>query len=139
MIWGNEQANIGSSSGGGGGGGVGVGGNGSGGMNAAMQSGNANCFWEDASKAATSTKASVQQNGTGKPLAKSQTVANMQSAAINAKANQNTSKSSTTISKTNSSGNVSSVVNSTSNNNSKKAKGGNSTSKKGKQYLFAFE
>lgn len=119
MIWGNEQAN---NSGG-------VGGSG---MNASMQSGNgnANCFWEDTAKAATSTKGNVQQNGTGKPLAKSQTVSNMQTAANNAKANA--SKLSTTISKTNSTGNVTSVINSTSNNNNKKVKGGSSSSKKGK-------
>lgn len=125
MIWGNDQGQPPS---------------GGGSNNAPLQSGNgnANCFWEDPSKAAPSTKGNVQQNGTAKPLAKSQTVSNMQSMANNSKANQNASKSSTTISKTSSSGNVTSVVNSTSNNNSKKAKSGNATSKKGTNPFVSF-
>lgn len=110
--------------------------------NASMPSGNgnANCFWEDptASKTATSSKGqgNIQQNGTGKALAKSQTVSSMQSVANSPKTNANASKSSTTISKTSSSGNVTAIVNSTSNNNNKKAKGGNSNNKKGKSKLF---
>lgn len=110
MIWGNDQV--------------------------ASSNGNANCFWEEPAKAQptppTSTKANVQQNGTGKPLAKSQTVSNMQTIANNPKTNQNASKTNTTISKTNSSSNVSTAANPTPNNNSKKAKGGNANSKKGK-------
>lgn len=117
--------------------------------NASMPSGNgnANCFWEDpaaataaaaASKVVTSSKGqgNIQQNGTGKALAKSQTVSNMQSVANSPKTNANASKSSATISKTSSSGNVTAIVNSTTsnnnNNNNKKAKGGNLNTKKGK-------
>lgn len=116
MIWGNDQSNNAGS--------------------AASGNGNVNCFWEDPAKMATTTvtvtssKGNVQQNGTGKPLAKSQTVSNMQSV-VTAKSNQNTATKLTTISKTSSSGNVTATVNSTSNNNSKKAKGGNANSKKG--------
>lgn len=118
MIWGNEQSN-------------------SGAVNASLPSGNgnANCFWEDPSKApaAAPTKSgNVQQNGTGKVLAKSQTVSTMQSAANNPKTSQNAAKSATPIAKTNSSGNVTAVVNSTSNDKSKKPKSGNSSAKKGK-------
>lgn len=112
--------------------------------NASMPSGNgnANCFWEEpavAPKAAVISskgQANIQQNGTGKALAKSQTVSNMQSVANSPKtnANANASKSSATISKTSSSGNVTAIVNSTSNNNNKKAKGGNSNAKKGKAF-----
>lgn len=111
--------------------------------NASMPSGNgnANCFWEEPAVASKVTvisskgQANIQQNGTGKALAKSQTVSNMQSVANSPKtnANANASKSSATISKTSSSGNVTAMVNSsTSNNNTKKAKGGNSNAKKGK-------
>lgn len=116
MIWGNDQANN--------------------TVPAASGNGNANCFWEDPAKMATTTvtvtsnKGNVQQNGTSKPLAKSQTVSNMQSVA-NVKSNQNAATKSATISKTSSSGNVTATVNLTSNNNSKKAKGGNANSKKG--------
>lgn len=120
MIWGNDQANSGGP--------------------AASGNGNANCFWEDPAKPTTtvtmtSTKGNVQQNGTSKPLVKSQTVSNMQSVANNPKPNQNASKS-TTISKTSSSGNVTAAANSTSNNNTKKAKGGNANSKKGKEKIY---
>lgn len=115
MIWGNEQTNNSAA-------------------NAAMQSGNGNAitFWEDPAKATTSTKVvNVQQNGTGKALAKSQTVSNMQSVANNAKATTpNPSKSTTSIAKTNSTGNVTAVVNSTANSSSKKPKTGPSTAKK---------
>lgn len=124
-MWGNEQS-MGNPSG-----------------NASMPSGNgnANCFWEDPAAApkvsvVTSSKGqtNIQQNGTGKALAKSQTVSNMQSVANSPKTNANASKSSSaTISKTSSSGNVTAIVNSTSNNNNKKAKGGNSNAKKGKR------
>lgn len=111
MIWGNDQSNT-------------------GGMNA--PSGNGNAFWEDPAKAAAPpTKGNVQQNGTSKPLAKSQTISNMQSATINAKANQNALKI-TPISKTNSSGNVTATAISTANNATKKVKGGNTNAKKGK-------
>lgn len=116
MIWGNDQANSGGP--------------------VASGNGNANCFWEEPIKATTttitvtSTKTNVQQNGTSKPLVKSQTVSNMQSVANYPKANQNTPKP-TTISKTSSSGNITAAANSTSNNNSKKVKGGNANSKKG--------
>lgn len=114
-------------------------------MTASLPSGNgnANCFWEDPAKAIAPTKVNAQQNGTGKTLAKSQTVSNMQSVANNPKANQNPPKS-TAIMKTNSSGNVTAIVNSTANNNNnnKKAKAAGSASKKGKfcdnsQILFA--
>lgn len=125
MIWGNDQANNAGP--------------------AASGNGNANCFWEDPTKMATTTvtvtsnKVNVQQNGTSKPLAKSQTVSNMQSVA-NAKSNQNAATKSTTISKTSSSGNVTATVISTSNNNSKKAKGGNANPKKGThRNLFILE
>lgn len=115
MIWGNDQTN-------------------SSATNATMQSGNGNAitFWEDPAKATTSTKvANVQQNGTGKALAKSQTVSNMQSVANNSKAvTQNASKSTVAIAKTNSTGNVTAVVNSTANSSSKKAKTGTSNAKK---------
>lgn len=120
MIWGNDQANNSAA-------------------NVIMPSGNgnANCFWEDPSKttiAATTPSmksGNVQQNGTGKTLAKSQTVSNMQSIANNSKSTSNASKTSVPIAKTNSSGNVTTVVNSTSANNaSKKPKGGNSNAKK---------
>lgn len=99
--------------------------------------GNANYFWEDPSapinKTIVSSKVqgNIQQNGTGKALAKSQTVSNMQSVVNSPKANVNASKPSAPISKTSSSGNVTAIVNSTSINNNKKVKGGNSNPKKG--------
>lgn len=100
--------------------------------------GNTNCFWEDPSvsinKAMTSSKlqGNITQNGTGKVLAKSQTVSNMQSVVNSPKTNVTATKPSAPISKTSSSGNVTAIVNSTSNNNNnKKAKGGNSNTKKG--------
>lgn len=112
MIWGNDQSN-------------------NPGQTIATGNGNANAniFWEEPVKQMPTVKL-VQQNGTSKPLSKSQTVSNMQSAANNAKSAQNAAKT-TTISKTNSSGNVSTAVNSTSNNINKKAKIGNTNAKKG--------
>lgn len=114
MIWGNEQVNSGT-------------------MNAMAPSGNgnANCFWEEPAKVVAPTpKPNVQQNGTSKPLVKSQTVSNMQSVASNAKFYQNTPKP-TPISKTNSSGNVTATANLTSTNNNKKPKSSNTNAKKG--------
>ncbi|XP_031629871.1 GIGYF family protein CG11148 isoform X2 [Contarinia nasturtii] len=110
MIWGNDGATM------------------------ASSNGSANCFWEEPAKVPPppppSTKPNIQQNGTGKPLAKSQTVSNMQTIANNPKANQNASKTNTTISKTNSSSNITTAANSTPNNSNKKAKGSNANSKK---------
>lgn len=110
-------------------------------VNAALASGNGNIFWEDPVKQSTVTKVSVQQNGTGKALAKSQTVSNMQgvSAANSVKAAQNAAKA-TAISKTSSSGNVTATnsnatanMNASNNNNNNN----NATAKKAKNLTNA--
>lgn len=117
--------------------------------------GNANCFWDDSIKPPAPLKVNVQQNGSGKPLAKSQTVSNIQSSAsiiivaptnpINVApstlvaANNNGAKSTQSskiaLTKTSSSGNVvatnTNAITSAGNVNAKKAKGNQAVSKKG--------